>query len=600
MRSLLTRNRRTTFMKINYLLPQLFTSFLKLRREYCLSILFILLITLSLHAQYQLQPAFQNLPPFSYPLELVHTDDGSNRLFVAQLKGIVYVFNNSPSVSTRKAFIDLSSKVTQGSFEAGLLGITFHPDFVNNRYFFVHYIFDTVGIPSGQCIRISRFTAGITNPDTAFINSEKILLTIPLPARNHNGGKVAFGPDNYLYISIGDGYFFDGIRAQDKTELLGKILRINVDSSSGGRNYSIPVTNPFFGNSQGWREEIYAYGFRNPWRFSFDLTTNKLWLGDVGQFRYEEVDTISNGGNYGWNKLEGFHCYPDTNSCDTSGRNFIPPVWEYQHNTIPPLLSYAVVGGFVYRGSSMPGLYGKYVYGDYSQGIIYALTYEDVSPPRNQLLIDTNFAISSFGEDQNKELYILKISPTDGRIYKLYSSNLITLDLKVIVEGFYNLSTNALNIRDTVTVYLHSVTAPFPVVDSARTVIDSLSFNGLCQFNSAPDGSYYISVKHRNSLETWSEPGGESLTREIPASYDFTSQTNKTYGNNTILKGTKYCIISGDCNQNGVINAVDRATVIAELGADGYLNGDLDGNGIVNALDRAIVVSNLGRSKMTP
>ena len=241
--------------------------------------------------QYKLKDAFPNLAPFSSPVAFLSSGDGTNRVFVPQLRGIIYVFNNSDTVSTRKTFINISSKVSQTGSEEGLLGMTFHPDYRNNHYFYVHYVFDSIGSPSSRWVRISRFTASDTNADTAFINSELKLFTIPLPDRGHNGGQVAFGPDNYLYISLGDGYA-GGDVSQDNTQLLGKILRINVDSSGGGKNYSIPVSNPFYGNTNVLSEELYASGFRNPFRFNFDFITNKMCVSVVGQYRYEELAIV--------------------------------------------------------------------------------------------------------------------------------------------------------------------------------------------------------------------------------------------------------------------------------------------------------------------
>ncbi len=547
--------------------------------------------------QYKLKDAFPNLQPFSSPVSFLSPNDGTNRVFVPQLRGLIYVFNNSDTVSGRKTFINISSKVSQTGSEEGLLGMAFHPNYRNNHYFYVHYVFDSTGSPSSRWVRISRFTASNTNADTAFLNSELKLFTIPLPDRGHNGGQVAFGSDNYLYVSLGDGYA-GGDVAQDNTQLLGKILRVNVDSAGGGRNYSIPVSNPFYGNTNGFREEIYAFGFRNPFRFNFDFATNKMWLGDVGQFRYEEVNIVEKGKNYGWNKMEGLHCFPDTTVCDTAGRGFVRPVWEYLHKDV--FQPYAVLGGYVYRGSLMPELYGKYIYGDYAQGIIWSLEYDGINPTINTLLVDTNFNFSSFGVDLNNEIYVCKISTLNGRIYRLYNTEQITLNLKVIVEGYYNLNTNSLNKRDTLSVFLHSAIPPFSIVDSAITVIDSLTFSGICFFNYATDGTYYLKIKQKNTLETWSEPGGIVLTKGNTTNYDFTDDISKTFGGGTKLKGTKYCLISGDCNQNGVINAVDRASVISRLGSNEFNIEDLDGNGIVNAADRAIVVSNLGRAKKSP
>lgn len=366
----------------------------------------------ALQAQYSWQPAFPNLPTFNYPVELVHSGDGTNRLFIVQQRGIIYVINNIPGVSTRKVFLNISDRVSQTGSETGLLGLAFHPNYENNGYFYVNY---TGGSP--LTTHIARYQVSATNPDSAVKESERILLTVAQPYSNHNGGKLAFGPDGYLYIGLGDGGSANdpGNRAQNRSEILGKLLRINVDSTEGSLNYAIPPTNPFYRNPNGWREEIYAYGIRNPWKFSFDPVTNWLWLGDVGQDSREEIDIIISGGNYGWRLMEGFICNPTVNpQCqDTAG--LLRPIWDYP-NAGP---DQSITGGYVYRGSSIPSLVGKYIYGDYGSGKTWALTYDGITPPLNQLLTDESFLISSFGVDENNDMYLLEYSSSAGRIRKL-------------------------------------------------------------------------------------------------------------------------------------------------------------------------------------
>lgn len=369
-------------------------------------------VAMQTHAQYSWQLAFPNLPAFNYPVELVHAGDGTNRLFVAQQRGIIYVFNNTPNVSTRKVFLDISDRVSQSGSETGLLGLAFHPNYENNGYFYVNY---TGG--ASLTTYIARYQVSATNPDSAVKQSELVLMTVAQPYSNHNGGKIAFGPDGYLYIGLGDGGSANdpGNRAQNRSVLLGKVLRINVDSTEGSLNYAIPPSNPFYRNPNGWREEIYAYGIRNPWRFSFDPVTNWLWLGDVGQDSREEVDIIISGGNYGWRLMEGFICNPTVNpQCqDTAG--LLRPIWDYP-NAGP---DQSITGGYVYRGSAIPSLVGKYIYGDYGSGKTWALAYDGVNPPTNQLLTDETYLISTFGVDENNELYLCSYSSTAGRIYKL-------------------------------------------------------------------------------------------------------------------------------------------------------------------------------------
>lgn len=361
-------------------------------------------------AQNELKVAFPNLS-FNRPLDLEYPGDGTNRLFVIEQSGVIWVFQNDSNVTQKKVFLDIQDRVNDSGNEQGLLGLAFHPDYENNGYFYVNY---TASNPNRT--EIARFSVSPQNPDSADKNSEFQILSFNQPYANHNGGKVAFGPaDGYLYIAVGDGGSGGDpqCNAQNLHTLLGSILRIDVDTTIGNQHYGIPAENPFAGNAEGYREEIYAFGLRNPWRFSFDPVTNWLWAGDVGQNTYEEVDVISNGGNYGWNIYEGFHCYTSappcqTQPCDTTGLKM--PVVEYSHS-----LGISITGGYVYRGASVPELSGKYIYADYGSGRIWSLEYDGVNPPANTLLMDTNLLISSFGVDQNQELYICAF---DGKIYR--------------------------------------------------------------------------------------------------------------------------------------------------------------------------------------
>jgi glucose/arabinose dehydrogenase len=236
-------------------------------------------------------------------------------------------------------------------------------------------------------------------------------LEVPQPYNNHNGGQIVFGPDGYLYISLGDGGSGGDplSNGQNPSTLLGSILRIDVDSNFKERNYGIPADNPFVGNIQGFREEIFAYGLRNPWRFSFDLFTGWLWAGDVGQNRLEEIDIIESGGNYGWNTMEGSLCFSPQIDCNKTRLEL--PVWEYGRD-----LGVSVIGGFVYRGVRLSELVGAYVYGDYGSGKIWSLQFSDENEPINIELVDTELSIASFGVDKENELYICAF---DGKIYKL-------------------------------------------------------------------------------------------------------------------------------------------------------------------------------------
>jgi glucose/arabinose dehydrogenase len=551
----------------------------------------IIFISFSVKAQYKLEPAFANLPDFSFPLELINAGDGTNRLFLVQQRGIIYVFNNSPQESQRKVFIDLSGKVSQTILDHGLLGLAFHPDYKNNHYFYVYFTFDSTSSIAPFWSRVSRFTVSSTNPDSALTGSEKIILTIPQPRPGHKGGKIAFGPDGYFYLSLGDG----GIggnpasNGQNKATLLGKILRLNVDSAANGKNYSIPFTNPFYQNNQGYKEEIYAYGVRNIWKFNFDYLTGHLWAGDVGENSYEEVDLIENGKNYGWSEFEGFHCYSNLN-CDTTDTSYTKPIIEYSHDS-----GTTVTGGYIYRGSLLPDLYGKYIFADYTFGKIWALTYDGINPPSYVQLLDSNYGISTFGTDQNNELYLCSYSQTNGRILKLFNPNVITLNLKLLIEGLYNLSTKTLNVRDTVRIFLHPVSNPNLVADSSKILLDSVNFSGLCFFQNAPTENYYIRIKYKNGLETWSKPGGELLTKGSLINYDFTNSRSKAFGDNQIQVDTnRFAIYSADVNQDGIIDLSDLEIIdnAAYHFTYGYLQSDVNGDRFTDVTDLSFADNN--------
>lgn len=357
-------------------------------------------------AAYQVISAYPALS-FTRPVDFQHAGDGSGRVFVVEQRGVISVFDDKTDVGDKKTFLDISGPVDDASNEEGLLGLAFHPEYQDNGYFYVNYTIDN---PART--RISRFKVSPDDPDKALRDSEEVLLEFEQPYGNHNGGQVSFGPDDYLYIAVGDGGAGGDPHdhGQNPKTLLGTILRIDVDHSSGGKNYGIPADNPFAGNSEGYREEIYAYGLRNPWRFSWDTDNGQMWAGDVGQNAYEEIDVIRKGGNYGWNITEGFHCFEPENNCDSSGT--ILPVWEYDHQQG----DVSVTGGFVYRGPTLSSLTGKYIYADYASGRIWALDFTDIQNPDNQEIADADFAISSFGTNAEEELFLCGF---DGKIYKL-------------------------------------------------------------------------------------------------------------------------------------------------------------------------------------
>ncbi len=316
--------------------------------------------------------------------------------------GRVWVFNGLRPDPAASELLDITGRVSSRGSEEGLLGMAIDPD--NARHLYLYY---SAAQPRRSVV--ARFTLA---PDGAAVDpdSELIILSVAQPYPNHNGGMLAFGPDGYLYIGLGDGGAAGDPQGhgQDTSTLLGAILRIDVSDATAELPYVIPPDNPFAGG--GGRGEIWAYGLRNPWRFTFDSVTGDIWAGDVGQNRWEEIDRIQRGANYGWNVLEGGHCFQPRDDCDRAGMT--PPVWEYALDGEPC----SIIGGYVYRGASIPWLNGAYVYGDFCSGKVYGLRYAGGGVVEHRQLADTGLRIMSFGQDNDGELYLL--SQKSG-IYRL-------------------------------------------------------------------------------------------------------------------------------------------------------------------------------------
>jgi len=401
------------------------------------------------------------------PLVTVEPPDGTHRLFVADQTGKVWILRPNGTRMTQP-FIDITSKlvmnINPGYDERGLLGLAFHPDYKTNGKFYLFYTAPPrpggpePGVPWDNLTRISEFQVS-SDPDKADMSSERVILEADHPQSNHNGGTIEFGPDGYLYISIGDGGAGDDVgpghvddwykinkggNGQDITHnLMGNVLRIDVNTTSGKMNYGIPADNPFVGTDA--MPEIYAYGFRNPYRFSFDMgDDHKLYLGDAGQSLWEEVDIVRKGGNYGWNVKEGTHCFNTDNdleeraACpmeDSAGNPLIDPIIELANAANPKGgIAIVVVGGNVYRGKSIPFLDGRYIFGSLSSngspdGRLFLgkpkaglWDYEQLelqSYPNN-----LGQYVKSFGQDLDGEVYVMtssQIGPTGntGRVYKL-------------------------------------------------------------------------------------------------------------------------------------------------------------------------------------
>ncbi len=341
---------------------------------------------------------------FKRPIELTHAGDGTNRVFVAEQQGTIRVFKNQPEAGNAELFLDLRDVVLREGNEEGLLGLAFHPKYRENGQFFVYYS----ARPRKSVI--SRFTVSKDNPNRADRASEKKLLEIPQPYPNHNGGSLRFGPDGYLYIGLGDGGDANDphVNGQNLATLLGSILRIDVDHQNDGMAYAIPEDNPFVGREDA-RGEIWAYGLRNVWRLAFDRETGELWAGDVGQNRFEEVNLIQRGGNYGWNIREGFHNFePNT---PARSRDLLEPMAEYFRHE-----GQSVTGGLVYRGERLAEYRGAYFYADYLTGNVWALQHENRKTTENHRVAETGVQIAAFGEDTRGEMYLCAF---DGGVYQM-------------------------------------------------------------------------------------------------------------------------------------------------------------------------------------
>lgn len=362
------------------------------------------------------------------PIGIVNPGDGSGRLFVLERSGTVRIVTADGTLLPTP-FLDLTADVLDNYSERGLLGIAFHPDYSNNGRFYVYY---TVDVPAGGGGILEdgdsvfeEVTVSAADPNVADPASRRVILTAAQPAWNHNGGQLAFGPDGYLYIGLGDGggggdTYGNG---QNRATILATILRIDVDGddfpADPDRNYAIPADNPFVGDPAG-ADEIWAWGLRNPWRFSFDRCTGDLFIGDVGQNLFEEIDLqragTPGGVNWGWNECEALHPYGGSGAiCDSDAGGFAPPIHEYAHNVSP--FGCSVTGGYRYRGSRQPELDGVYVFSDYCAGRIWGASENSDTSWSVATLFDAGFDVTTFGEDEAGEVYVAAYNT--GRIYRL-------------------------------------------------------------------------------------------------------------------------------------------------------------------------------------
>lgn len=341
------------------------------------------------------------------PVAITNAGDGSERLFVTEQRGRIVIISNNMAVPT--PFLDIQSLVGCCG-ERGLLSVAFHPQFVSNGFFFVYY----TDLSGGTVV--ARYTRSSSDPNRADPGSAVVILRVEQPFSNHNGGPLKFGPDGYLYIGLGDGGSGGdpGNRAQNLTTLLGKILRIDIDN---GSPYAIPSDNPFLANTSA-RPEIWSYGLRNPWRFTFDRSTGDMFIGDVGQNVLEEINfepAGQGGANYGWRRMEASRCFDPATNCNDG--TLVLPILEYSHAD-----GCSVTGGYRYRGSRYPSISGRYFYADYCSGKIWMATQGGDGVWTSRVVVESGMQVTSFGEDEKGELYLVEVG---GRIFRI-TSNLVS------------------------------------------------------------------------------------------------------------------------------------------------------------------------------
>jgi glucose/arabinose dehydrogenase len=491
------------------------------------------------------------------PLFITHAGDASGRLFVVERAGRIRIIRNGALLST--PFLNIESRVKSTGGEQGLLSIAFHPSFETNRQFFVAYTAPRSGDTSGSNLILERFTASSTSPDQANPATGVILLSIPHPTNsNHNGGTLAFGQDGYLYWSTGDGGGAGdpNNNGQNLYSLLGKILRLNVDS---GSPYQIPPGNPFYTSTDpSVKKEIWAYGLRNPWRFSFDRLTHDLYIGDVGQSAREEIDfqaqNSAGGENYGWRVMEGSLCYDPVSGCNTTGK--VLPVAEYDHS-----LGCSVTGGYVYHGARYPALTGYYFYGDFCSGRLFSLYKDPVAGWITNQLLDTAYKITTFGEDEQGELYLADYAT--GKIYSMQYAPLAADSV-----GVFRPSNGALYLKNSNVTGYADIAINYGLAGD-KPLVGDWDGNGTDTIGVYRNGVFY--VRNSNTIGIADVYFAFGAPGDQPIAGDWNNDGIDTIG---VYRSSNFTFYLRNSNSAGAPHMAFSLGIPGDIGIAGDWNGD--------------------------
>jgi len=512
----------------------------------------------------------------TYPVYMTHAGDGSSRIFIVERTGRIRIFKNGNLLTT--SFLDIQSVVKSTGSEQGLLALAFHPSYGTNGKFYVIYTTPRSGDSSGSNLILEEFLVSSNDPDLADLGSGSILLTIEHPTYpNHNGGTLVFGQDGYLYWSTGDGGGTGdpNNNAQNLYSLLGKILRIDVDS---GFPYAIPVNNPFYNSAdQNVKKEIWAYGLRNPWRFSFDRLTHDLYIGDVGQSVREEIDfqpaASTDSKNYGWRVMEGSLCYNPSTGCDQSGK--VLPIAEYNHTT-----GCSVTGGYVYRGSNFLPLSGYYFYGDYCTGRLFSLYNNTQTGWVTTGLLDTPYQFSTFGEDEQGELYFADYAA--GKIYNIRYQQPTT-----DAVGVYRPNNGALYLKNSNSTGYADVAINYGV-SGDYPVVGDWDGDGDATIGIYRNGVFYLrnanTIGYADIVFAFGSPGDQ------PVAGDWNGDGIDTVG---VYRSSAITFYLRNSNSAGAANMSFSLGNPGDVGIAGDWNGDgLDTTGVFRPSNGALYLKN--------